>query len=300
VTATSLPHTHRPLFGAIEGGGSKFLCAIGRGPEELVELTRIDTTTPDETLARVADFFAPKKKTLSALGMGCFGPLELNPSSEDHGSLLKTPKPGWSHTQLRQRLQTALDLPVAIDTDVNAAALAEQRWGAAREADPIAYVTVGTGVGVGVVVQGHPLHGLMHPELGHMPAHDPTFAGVCPFHGSCVEGLVSAPALKARTGTSPDQLPDDHPVWESMTKVLATLLQTIVLAYSPRKIVLGGGVFQRVSLLPRLHAQVLQNLNGYVPREELTQAQIAKYVVPAQLGTLAGLAGAFVLAEGAC
>lgn len=286
------------LYGAIEGGGSKFLCAIGRGPTEIVELSRIDTTTPHETLSKVTDFFAPQRARLAGLGVCCFGPLELDSNSPNFGSLLETPKAGWAHAPVYRQLKDTLGLPVAIDTDVNGAALAEQRWGAARDADPVVYITVGTGVGVGVVIAGRPVHGLVHPELGHMPCRDEGFEGVCPFHGACVEGLVSAPALRARAGVAPEQLEDDHPLWGSAARTLGSLVQTIVLAYSPRKIVLGGGVLQRASLLPKIHSELLRGLNGYLPRAELSAANIARYVVPAQLGTLAGLAGAFALAEG--
>jgi len=159
------------------------------------------------------------------------------------------------------------------------------------------YITVGTGVGVGVVVHQRPLHGLMHPELGHLLAHDPDFAGSCPFHGSCVEGLVSAPALRARAGCDPAMLADDHPLWNSVARTFGQLLHAVVLAYSPYRIVLGGGVFSRSSLLPRVQRALVSSLSGYVPRAELRWPDVQHYVVPAQLGALAGLAGAFSLAE---
>lgn len=286
------------MLGAVEGGGSKFLCAVGSSFAGIVDQCRVPTGAPDQTLAAVARFFAPYRPQLSALGIACFGPLELDPAAgAAFGSLLETPKPGWSGVPVRAHLAAELGLPIAIDTDVNGAALAEQQLGAARGVDPVVYITVGTGVGVGVVIGGQPLHGLMHPELGHMPAHDPEFAGNCPFHGSCVEGLVSAPALRVRAGSDPASLGDDHPVWESAVRTLGALLHTVVLAYAPRRIVLGGGVLARTSLLPRLRRELTRSLAGYVPRPELSPSGMERYLVAAQLGTQAGLAGGFCLAK---
>lgn len=285
----------RPLYGSVEGGGSKFLCAVGRGPNELVERCLIPTGAPEPTLSAVCDFFRPHRAQLAALGVCTFGPLELDSSAgAAFGSLLETPKAGWSRAPLYARLSRELSVPIAIETDVNGMALAEQRWGAARELDPVVYVTVGTGVGVGVVIGGRPLHGLMHPELGHLHVQDATDVGVCPFHGSCVEGLISAPALRARAGCDPTRLGDDDPLWDSVAHTLGRLLHAIVLAYAPRRIVLGGGVMSRASLLPRARAALLASLAGYVPRPQLRQPELQSYVVAAQLG---GLAGGFCLAE---
>jgi fructokinase len=288
-----MPH----LYGAIEGGGSKFLCALGSGPDDLRDVLRIDTRDPESTLAQLLAYFTPHKTALRALGVSCFGPLELDLRKGDaYGSFLRTPKPGWSHFPLRARLSAALGLPVAIDTDVNGAALAEQRWGALAGADPAVYVTVGTGVGVGVVIEGRPLHGLMHPELGHLRLDGPDLAGNCPFHGGCVEGLISAPAIKARTGSSPDQLPDAHPVWPSVARTLGQLLSAIVLAYSPERIALGGGVLERAGLRSAAQAALVAALAGYVPREALEPAAIAQYVVAPGLAAGSGLLGGLALA----
>jgi fructokinase len=290
----------RDLLGAVEGGGTKFLCAIGSSHDRLLDRTRIETTEPRATLAAIVRFFAPYGARLGALGVSCFGPLELDPGrGRDYGSLLRTPKEGWSGVPVRAQLEGALAIPVAIDTDVNGAALAEQRWGGLRGADPAVYVTVGTGVGVGVAIAGRPLHGLVHPELGHLRAYDPDFAGVCPFHGACVEGLVSAPALRARTGLAPEQLPDDHPVWERVSAVLGQLLHAIVLAYSPERIAIGGGVLTRAALLPRLRQTLSASLGGYVPRPALSEPAISDYLVAPGLGERSGLAGGFALAEDA-
>jgi fructokinase len=290
----------RDLVGAVEGGGTKFLCAVGPRHDRLLDQVRIDTRDPDATLEAVLRFFTPYRPRLRALGTSCFGPLELDRArGRAHGSLLQTPKPGWSGVPVRALLEDALAIPVAIDTDVNGAVLAEHRWGALRDADPAVYVTVGTGVGVGVLLAGRPLHGLLHPELGHLRAHDPDFAGNCPFHGACVEGLVSAPALRARTGVAPEQLADDDPVWERVVDVLGQLLHAIVLAYSPTRIAIGGGVLARASLLPRLRRALGASLAGYVPREVLREPGVSGYLVAPGLGDQAGLAGGFALAEDA-
>lgn len=285
----------RNLYGAIEGGGSKFLCAVGTSPADLSEPVRIETRDPESTLAQLLAFFAPFQARLCALGVSCFGPLDLR-AGPSFGAFLRTPKPGWSGFPLHARLQAALQLPVAIDTDVNGAALAEQRWGALSGSDPAVYITVGTGVGVGVVVAGRALHGLMHPELGHLRVAGATHVGTCPFHGACVEGLVSAPALHARTGLSPEQLGDEHPIWPSVAETLGQLLAACVLAYSPERIVLGGGVLARAGLLPAARSALIASLSDYVPREALGPAQIERYVVAPGLGARSGLLGGLHLA----
>lgn len=288
----------RFLYGAVEGGGSKFLCAVGRSHAEVLAEARFETRDPESTVEAVRAFFAPYAKELRALGICSFGPLELDPSrGAAYGSLLETPKPGWSGYALHARLSEALGVRVAIDTDVNGAALAEQRWGALKDCDPAVYITVGTGVGVGVIVDGRPVHGLMHPELGHVRVRDPEQVGVCPFHGGCVEGLVSAGALRARTKQTLESLPDDHPIWASAADTLGELLHTIVLAYSPRRIVLAGGVLKRAPLLGLVRKAVLREVAGYVPRAQLREPGIAHYIVGPGLGQSAGLAGAFALAE---
>jgi fructokinase len=287
------------IYGAVEGGGSKFVCAVGRGHGDLLAEARFETRDPESTVRAVAAFFAPYARQLRALGMCSFGPLELDLArGEAYGSLLETPKPGWSGFPLQAELSRALGVRVAIDTDVNGAALAEQRWGALRDADPAVYITVGTGVGVGVVIDGKTLHGLMHPELGHMRARDPDQVGCCPFHGGCVEGLISAPALRTRTQQALESLPDEHPIWASVADTLGELLNTIVLAYSPRRIVLAGGVLARSHLLlPLARKALARELAGYVPRPELSEAGLDRYVLGPGLGTRSGLAGAFAIAE---
>jgi fructokinase len=285
-------------FGAVELGGSKVLCAVGSSHRDLQAQARFDTGDPEATLSAVEGFFAPHATRLSSLGVASFGPLELDAASDAWGSLLATPKPHWSGTPIAARFARRLRVPVVIDTDVNAAALAEQAWGSAQGADPCVYLTVGTGIGVGVVINGAPLHGLMHPELGHLRAPDACdFVGVCPFHGRCVEGVASAPALRARLGTAPESVADDHPVWALEAQYLGHLVATCVLAYSPRRVVLGGGVMARSGLLERVRREVVAQLASYVPRPELSEAGIAAFLVAPGLGQTAGLSGAFLLAE---
>jgi fructokinase len=288
------------MLGAVEGGGTKFLCAVGDGADAVVARTRIETTTPEETLGAVVAFLRTHRP--SRVGVAMFGPLELRPASPGFGSTLRTPKAGWVDVAVRARLAEALGVEVAIDTDVNAAALAEARWGAATGADPVVYVTVGTGVGGGAVVHGRPLHGLMHPEMGHLPVprlawSDGTpdaYEGACPFHGRCLEGVASGAALRARLGGDPAQLSDDDPVWELTAAYLAHGLASVTLVLSPGRIVLGGGVMGR----PGLHAKVRKHLRSvmaqYVPRPELGDAMDRWLVAPAL--TDPGLAGAFALA----
>jgi fructokinase len=285
-----------PVLGAIELGGTKVRCAVFDGTDVRAE-ARLPTTSFHETMAAVEAFFAPHRGTFRALGVASFGPLELSPGRA-HGCLLTTPKPGWSEAPLGPELGRRLGVPMLIDTDVNAAALAEQCMGAAIGMDPCVYVTVGTGIGVGVVVDGAPLHGLMHPELGHLPAPAGCdFAGVCPFHGRCIEGVASGHALAVRTRGAAEQLADDDPVWDLEAHYLAHLVATSVLAYSPQSIVLGGGVMARASLLDKVRSRVLALLGTYVPRAELSAAGIERYIVAPALGDRAGLLGALLLAQ---
>ncbi len=298
----------RTLFGAVEGGGTKFVCAVGRGPDHILARARFETTTPEETLGRVADFLVqgPGSVGLTAVGVACFGPLELDPHAAGFGSLLATPKPGWSGAPVAATLQGRLGVPVVIDTDVNGAALAEWRWGAARGCDPALYLTVGTGIGGGAVLNGRPLHGLLHPEMGHVPlprlawpdGRPDDFAGVCPFHGACFEGLASGPALQARAGVAPETLDPEHPMWELEAGYLAQALATFLLVLSPQRIVVGGGVLQQGHLLARLRRRLPQVLAGYIARAEV-QGDAGGYVVAPHFGQDAGLMGAFALAMSA-
>jgi fructokinase len=289
------------LVGGIEAGGTKFVCAVGTGPDDVRAEVRVPTTTPAETLGRVIAFFGEQaaRVPLAALGVASFGPVDLDPGSATFGFITTTPKPGWRGVDLLGPLRRALGVPLALDTDVNAAALAEQRWGAGRGLATLAYVTVGTGIGGGVVVDGRPLHGLVHPEIGHarVPhdrAHDP-FPGICPAHGDCWEGLAAAPAVAARWGRAPATLPDEHPAWALEAHYLALGLANVVLTLSPQRLVLGGGVMARAQLYPLVRRGVSDLLAGYLVSPALGDG-LERYLVPPALGERAGLLGALRLA----
>jgi len=301
----SVLRTSSPLaqtYGGVEAGGTKVCCAIGRGPEAILAIEQFPTTTPAETMARVIGFFrshAPRSGGLAGLGVASFGPVDLSPQSPTFGWITSTPKPGWANTDLATPLQQALDIPVVVETDVNAAALGEYRWGAAQGQGTFLYMTVGTGIGAGALVNGRPLHGLLHPEMGHIRIpHDRTadpFAGTCPFHGDCLEGLASGPAIERRWQAPPPSLPADHPAWPLEAHYLALALTTYICTLSPQRLVLGGGVMQQASLFPMLRRQVLSLLGGYVQAPTILEG-IDTYIVPPALGTRAGVLGALTLA----
>lgn len=295
------------IFGAIEGGGTKFICAVASSPDpsSIVETVRLDTTDAPDTLARVAAFFKPHR--LAGLGIAHFGPIELDASSPRYGHVLSTPKPGWSDEAVIPRLARELGIDrIRWETDVNAAALGESLWGAGRGADPLVYITVGTGIGGGVLVGGAPLHGLMHPEIGHVPVSrirlpdgsiDP-FPGVCPFHRDCWEGMATGVALAARAGRPGQQIPDDDPVWDVEAQYLALGLAACTLVLSPRRIVIGGGVVESRAgwLLPRVREHLARWLNGYVARPELADSVERFVVAPGVSAVSPGIAGALALA----
>ncbi len=289
------------LYGGIEGGGTKFVCAVGSGPGDIREEIRYSTGTPDESIGRAIDFFS-KFDGLRAVGIACFGPLDANPKSPHFGYVTTTPKPGWSQTEFAGRVSRALHLPVGFDTDVNAAALSEYRWGAAQGLDSCLYLTVGTGIGGGAVVEGKMIHGLMHPEMGHLrvphdSATDP-FPGNCPYHGDCLEGLACGPAIEARWGQRAETLAPHHPAWALEAHYLALGLTNFIVTLSPQRIILGGGVMAQAHLFPLIRAEVQSLLNGYI-QSPMIQAQIDAYIVPPQLGNQAGVLGAIALAMNA-
>lgn len=292
------------LFGGIEAGGTKFICAIGNGPNELVAQTRFPTTTPEETLNQATEFFIrfmEKTQTqLAGIGIASFGPLDLIVGSPTYGYITSTPKPGWANVPIRDMLQTRTGCPVVIDTDVNGAALGEGRWGAAQGLRDYVYLTIGTGIGGGLIVQNHPFHGMLHPEMGHIrlprdPEKD-TFPGSCPFHNDCFEGLASGPALMARTGQKPELLPPNHPIWELEAEYIALALQSIICIASPQRIILGGGVMQQSHLFPRIRTLTRRLLNEYIQTKEILE-EIETYIVPPGLGDMAGVLGAIALAQ---
>ena len=294
-----------PLLGAVELGGTKCVCMIGTGPHDVRARTSIPTGEPNSTLARlnsILDDWQRIHGPIDALGLASFGPIDLRPHSRTFGHITATVKPGWQGADILGSLGTHRHVPVRINTDVTGAALAEGRWGDARDLTDYAYITVGTGVGVGLIVGGQPPFGCNHPELGHIRvarlAAD-SWPGICQFHGDCLEGLASGPAIAARAGLPASQIPADSPIWEPVAHALAQLLQTILLATAPQRILIGGGVMEhRPELLVRARAAFVKSLAGYLDLEDLTGG-VDRYVVSPGLGPLAGPLGALALAADA-
>lgn len=289
-------------YGAIEAGGTKFNCLVGSGPQDIRAEIRIPTTTPDETFAKVIAFFKEQAsvRPLKAIGIGSFGPLDLDAASPTYGYITSTAKPGWLMTDFAAPIRDALGLHVAFDTDVNAAAFGEYRWGAAAGLSQFAYLTVGTGIGAGEMVGGKLVHGLLHPESGHMVIpHDrqaDPYPGICPFHGDCLEGLASGPAMQARWGAPAEQLPEDSPAWALEARYIAFAVVNMICTLSPERVILGGGVMEQAGLFEMIRANVLAQLNGYIQAPEILE-HIAEYIVPPGLGGRAGVLGALALAE---
>jgi len=291
------------LFGAIEGGGTKFICAVGTSPDNIRHETRIPTTTPDETLSQAVSFFQQAELDfgrLSALGVACFGPLDPRLDSPTFGHILPTPKPGWTNADIVGTLRSAFDIPIGFDTDVNGAAMGEWKWGAAQGLDTFIYLTIGTGIGGGAMVNGQLLHGLIHPEMGHiMIPHDKErdpYEGWCPFHKDCFEGLAAGPALEERWGQKAETLPPGHSAWDLEAHYIALALTSFVMTFSPQRIIIGGGVGGREDLLPIIRRNVRTFVNGYVQSSMITQT-IGEYIVPPGLGGRAGMLGAIALAQ---
>jgi fructokinase len=289
------------LFGGIEAGGTKFVCAIGTGPDDLRNEVRFPTTTPAETIGQAIAYFEEqaKQESLAAIGISSFGPVDPNPNSPTFGYITTTPKPGWAHTDFAGAIGRALGVPVGFDTDVNGAALGEHRWGAAQGLDTFIYLTIGTGLGGGGLVNGKLMHGLIHPEMGHIrpPRHpDDNYPGACPFHGDCFEGMAAGPALEGRWGQRGETLPPDHPAWGIEAHYLAMGLVNFICTLSPQRIIMGGGVMEQEQLFPLIRQKVQALLNGYVQSPSILE-QIDEYIVPPGLGKRAGVLGAIALAQ---
>jgi len=291
------------LLGGIEGGGTKFLCAVGTEAGKILAETRFPTTTPNETLSRAVSFFEEQTQSLgplASIGVASFGPLDPRPASATFGHILPTPKPGWTDADIVGPLREAFNVPVAFDTDVNGAALGEWCWGGARGLDTFIYLTIGTGIGGGGLINGELMHGLLHPEMGHIPLpRDPEidpFEGICPFHGDCFEGLASGPAMEARWGQRAEALPSDHPAWDLEAHYIALALQSFICTLSPQRIILGGGVMEQQHLFPLIRKLTLAAINGYIQSRQILK-QIDDYIVPVALEGKAGILGAFVLAK---
>lgn len=282
-----------PLYAGIEAGGTKFVLAVGTSPLDITARHVIPTREPGATLAQAGDWFAAQG-AFGAMGIVTFGPADLDPASPTWGHIVKTPKPGWSGCDLAGYFAQRFAVPVRFDTDVNGAALAEARLGAGEGASTLAYVTVGTGIGVGLVIDGNPVHGIAHPEMGHAyprrSSDDRDFAGVCPFHGDCFEGLASGPAIIARWGGSLSDLGSDHPAHDIVAEYLAHLCHTLFAATACEVVVMGGGVLQAAGLIDRIRARATQLDAGYLPGGTRHRIEAPG------LGIHSGIAGALMLA----
>ncbi len=285
-------------IGALEAGGTKMVLAIYTEAGQELERLNVPTETPENTMPQMAAFF--RDHAVDALGVGSFGPLDLDPLSQTYGCITSTPKLAWRGYPLLKYLLDGRDIPAAIDTDVNAAAMAEAALGAAQGCDTAVYITVGTGVGGGVYINGRTAHGLVHPEVGHMLLRphpdDPTPRGVCPYHDGCLEGLAAGPAIGARVGGDARNLPDDHPVFKLEAHYLAQMCHDLIMTLSPQRIVLGGGVLARQALLPMVRAETKRLLGGYVAHPAVAAGLDSLIVAPA-LFPVSGLVGAFLLGK---
>jgi len=291
------------IYGGLEGGGTKFVCMVGRGPQDIIEEIRIPTTTPEETVRQSIAFFArhAKKVGLSALGIASFGPLDLDESSPTYGHITATPKPGWTGADMLGRFRQAFDIPLAFELDVNAAAFGEYYWVPENRClDSLVYFTIGTGIGAGVIVNGQLVHGLVHPEAGHVRIpHDwqaDPYPGCCPFHGDCFEGLAGGPAITERWGIPAETIPDDHPAWALEAGYVALAMCNVILTLSPQRIVLGGGVMERRQLFPAIRQKVRGILNNYISSPVIT-GTMEKYILSPALDKRSGVLGAIAMAK---
>ncbi len=275
------------------------MCGVGNVAGEIGADARFRTGSPPETIERIAEFFAGQPRC-ERIGIGAFGPLDLRLDSPTWGYVTTTPKPGWQHTPLAPTLAARLGVPVSFDTDVNAAAVGEHRWGAGRGISSLCYLTVGTGIGAGLLLDGRPVHGLIHPEVGHLRIpHDrerDPFDGVCPLHGDCWEGLAAGPAIAKRFDADPRDLPDGHPAWALAAEYIALGILAIVMVASPERVIAGGGVMERPGLLPAVRARLAELVGGYLESPLLGEA-IDDYLVAPELGDDAGVLGAIALAQ---
>ncbi|WP_035445279.1 ROK family protein [Atopococcus tabaci] len=281
------------LLGAIEAGGTKFVCAVSDDQLTIQERVTIPTTTPEETMKQVFAFF--DRFEIAAIGVGSFGPIDINTESPTYGYITTTPKTAWENFDFLSSLKTRYDVPMGWTTDVNAAALGELEKGAAKENHSCVYLTVGTGIGGGAVVNGQPLEGFGHPEMGHLLVRthpDDSFEGLCPYHGNCLEGLASGPAIEKRYGKKGHELGDRNDVWEMEADYLAQALVSYALVLSPEKFILGGGVMKQQQLFPMIREKFTEKMAGYVAVPEMNS-----YIVPPGLGDDAGITGSLILAQ---
>jgi fructokinase len=287
-------------LGGIEAGGTKWNCVVAEESGEILASLTVPTTTPDQTIGRAEEFMR-EVGPIEALGLGAFGPVDVRPASPTFGQIASTPKPGWSHTDVLTPLGNHLKVPIGLETDVNVAALGEGRWGAGVGLRDFVYMTVGTGVGAGVVLGGQLIHGLLHPEVGHMRlphnrARDP-FGGSCPFHSDCLEGLASGEAIRLRSG-APAESVEDHHVWELETDYLAAALVNLTYVLSPQRLILGGGVMSHPGLIESVRARFGEMIGGYPDAPGVQEhLKACDYIVPPALGSRAGVLGAIALAH---
>ena len=283
------------ILGALEAGGTKMVCALGDESGHISEQVSIPTTVPDETLPRIIEYF--KDKNIKALGVASFGPIDLDKSSPTYGYITSTPKKGWGDFDLLGTLKDALKVPMGFDTDVNGSLLGEVTYGSSKGISDAVYITIGTGIGAGVMSGGKLVHGMLHPELGHisMVVHKKdSFPGRCPYHKNCFEGMASGPAINDRWGKPAKELYDNSEVWELEAYYLAQAISNIVMTLSPKRIILGGGVMHQEALFPLIRQKTLENINGYIRTKELED--IDSYIVPASLNDDQGIMGCIKLA----
>lgn len=281
------------LYGAIEAGGTKFICAVGNENGDIIEHVQFPTITPSETMEQVIDFF--RSFDVKAIGIGSFGPIDINHDSVSYGSITSTPKLPWAHYPIVQTMKKAFDVPIGFNTDVNAAVLGESVLGSAKGLDSCLYITVGTGVGAGAVVNGKLLQGWSHPEMGHILVrrhHNDLFEGTCPYHKDCLEGLAAGPAIEKRWGQKGAELEKRTEVWEIEAFYLAQALVQYIYTLSPKRIIMGGGIMKQIHLFPLIRKHVLHLINGYVSLPD-----IETYIVPPKLGDQAGIKGALLLGK---
>ena len=283
------------IYGGIEAGGTKMICVIGDENGRILDRMQIPTKTPEETMPLMIDYF--KDKDIKALGIACFGPIDLNRDSKTYGYITSTPKLAWKNYDIVGAFKKELGVPIGFDTDVNGSLLGEITWGCAKGLTDALYLTIGTGVGGGVMAGGKLLHGMLHPELGHIKmavADGDTYKGKCPYHGTCFEGMAAGPAIEDRWGKKAVELADDDKVWDLESTYIAQALCTYILTLSPQIIILGGGVMHQKQLFPLIRKKVLEQLNGYIVTKELKD--IDNYIVPASLNDDQGIMGSIKLA----
>ena len=285
------------IIAAIEAGGTKFICGLGTEDGKVIERISIPTTTPEETMGKVIEYFSDKE--FDVMGVGSFGPIDPVKGSETYGYITKTPKPYWSDFNMIGELKEKFNVPMEFDTDVNGAALAESWWGAGEGLKNVLYITVGTGIGAGAVVDGKMVQGLTHPEMGHISLKrhkDDKFEGRCPFHKDCLEGMASGPAIEDRWGKKGFELAEVDEVWDMESYYLAQALVNYILILSPQKIIMGGGVMKQKQLFPKIRKYVQETLNEYVQKKEILE-DIENYIVYPGLGDEAGFVGSIALGK---